>query len=198
MNRKEIDSLLHDIRKCTYCGNKDGNTPFIYSGPEPKLMVVSDVPHRGSFEKNIRQEWGKGMNNEGTPRTLFKWLDLDFEKAKRITFWIQRMNCAFVKGDGLELARSDCSPKFIPQAIKSVTPELIITIGRPAAELFFGGQFRLFSEIIGEKKKYVFEDLEIPFIAFLHPSGANRRWHSENAHQLEKAKTLAREIVKNF
>ncbi|MHA1862656.1 MAG: uracil-DNA glycosylase family protein, partial [Candidatus Thorarchaeota archaeon] len=162
----------------------------------PKLMVVSQDPHKGSFKENLGEEWADGMNNEGTPRTLFKWLDLDFEKAKRIIFWIQRMNCAFDKGYGLETAQRDCSSMFIPRALKSVEPELIITIGRAASEWFFSGKKLV--ELVGTQKEYVFESRKISFIAFPHSSSMNRAWIAINEPLLEKSKTLAREVIKRF
>ena len=190
---KKVQTLLQDIQACKHCGDLKGNTPFIYAGPESRLMIVSHVPHKGSFEENYGKTWAEGMIDKGTPRALFKWLDLDFEEAKRIIFWIQRMNCALDKSNGLDIAIRDCSTMFIPRAIKAVQPKLIVSIGRPAAEWFFGGSFTLLTELVGKRMEYVFEGRKIPFIAFPHPSGANRRWISENGHLLDKAKLLVRE-----
>ncbi|MFW9769240.1 MAG: uracil-DNA glycosylase family protein [Candidatus Thorarchaeota archaeon] len=189
---KKVQSLVQEIQACKHCGDIKGNTPFIYAGSDSRLMVVSHVPHKGSFEENYGKLWAEGMINKGTPRTLFKWLDLDFEEAKRIIFWIQLMNCALDKSNGLDIARRDCSAKFIPRAIRTVKPKIIVTIGRPAAEWFFGGSFSLLSDLVGKSREYIFEEQRILLIAFPHPSGANRRWISENGQLLEKAKHLVR------
>lgn len=190
---KKVQKLIQEIQECDHCGDHKGNTPFIYAGPESRLMIVSHVPHKGSFEENYGKTWAEGMINKGTPRALFKWLNLDFEEAKRIIFWIQIMNCALDKNNGLDVAKRDCSAMFIPRAIRAVQPKLIVTIGRPAAEWFFGGSFRLLRDLVGKPMEYIFEEQKIPFIAFPHPSGANRRWISENGHLLDKAKILVRE-----
>jgi len=190
---EEIENLVNKILSCEHCGveNLGGNTPFIYSGAEPKIMIVSEVPLQSSFEEDYGREWVMGMVNKRTPKTLFEWLDLDFDTAKRVIFWIQRMNCALRKGQGLEKARSDCSAKYIPRAIEAVNPDLILTIGRPALSWFFKGKY---TELVGKVRKVG----KTPFVAFPHPSGANRWWRAKYRSEFEMAKTLARDRIKRL
>ena len=193
-----IPALLERIRQCRDCSICPQRTPVVYGSVDSRIMIVSEVPPKGAWKNNLGEEWKISLDNkgwkDGTAHSLCKWLGLDSPEGYKRLFWIQRSNCYASYGKGHVFLH--CSRKHIPHAIRTVKPELIITLGRTAAEWFY--QFNNLWEVVGKQISYKDGDFECPVIAFFHPSKANAFWRSEYSDVHKDAIRLARSIIKRM
>lgn len=180
-----LSMLVEEIRGCEDCKtdryNENGTkrTPFVYKGSDPKILVVSEIPSKEAWIKDVGKKWKDGesffIENKGIPFKLWSWLNkeakLDENLFKERVFWVQRANCWVDVGK--EYAFQHCSEKFLRRIIETLEPRLIIALGKPAAQYFF--QFNKLNEILEiEKRSGIAECLvygrSYKCLALPHPS----------------------------
>lgn len=197
-----LSALAEEIRGCKDCetdvNNETGvkNTPFVYMGADPKILVVSERPSKGAWKNNTGSCWKDGKlfvrGEKGIDYKLCKQLGVGEDLFKERVFWVQRANCWIRVGK--EYAFQHCSEKFLRRIIETLEPNLIITLGVLAAQYFF--QFDTLSEILEEKDTCIRECTvwrrSYKCMPLPHPSPTNATyreyWTEENGKMFEGAR----------
>ena len=197
--KDKINELLKKIRDCKDCRPKPEYTPVVYSAEDPDILIVSEIPPPKAWVKGLGKSWRTSSgwidNVGGTSETLIEWLELSADDAVKRLFWIQRANCHYPKGRERNQAFEHCSQKYINRAIRTVDPDLIITLGQSAGKWFF--RFRHLDEIVGneERNTYSIDGKKYPCFALFHPSSANRGSLAEHKDRQERALKHIKAII---
>ncbi|MEM3586667.1 MAG: hypothetical protein QXO71_05020 [Candidatus Jordarchaeaceae archaeon] len=98
-----LSMLVEEIRGCEDCKtdryNEKGTKriPFVYKGSDPKILVVSEMPSKWAWGKNVGLSWKEGRlflrGRRGIDYKLCKWLGVSEDLFKEKIFWVQRANC---------------------------------------------------------------------------------------------------------
>lgn len=183
--------VLHaEMRACCRC--LEAGYPIaagaVFSGPvSARVMLIGQAP--GVTEAQVKRPF-----NGTSGARLFQWLaecgwdEADFRAQQYMTAVTK---CYPGKGAG---GKGDRTPSraeqkscrsFLDREMALVAPELIIPVGRLAAELFYGRRFKLV-DVVGTCQQ---DELGRWVVPLPHPSGASL-WLNRPEHQAKVSEAL--------
>ena len=180
--KQKLDLLHKKIRACIKCkeaGYWIVEGAVVRGVHTAKVMTIGQAP--GPTEAIVKRPF-----NAGSGKRLFAWLceagfDEDTFRATQYMTSITKCYPGKGKGGGGDRVPSKEEQEFcrvwLDQEIESVSPKLIIPIGRLAISLFFDIKLPL-EKIVG---KQIERDGRI-IIPLHHPSGAST-WHQKEANR---------------
>ena len=180
--KQKLDLLHKKIRACIKCkeaGYWIVEGAVVRGVHTAKVMTIGQAP--GPTEAIVKRPF-----NAGSGKRLFAWLgeagfDEDTFRATQYMTSITKCYPGKGKGGGGDRVPSKEEQEFcrvwLDQEIESVSPKLIIPIGRLAISLFFDIKLPL-EKIVG---KQIERDWRI-IIPLPHPSGAST-WHQKPANR---------------
>lgn len=171
----ELDILLKEIKKCTYCEQhlSHGANPVLTASTTSKILIVGQAP--GIRVHNSGIPW-----NDPSGNRLRKWMNVDtetFYDTSKIAI-VPMGFCYPGTGKNGDLPpRKECSQLW-HQKLLALLPniELTLLFGIYAQKYFLGKRRKKnLTETILNYKEYLPE-----YLPMVHPSPRNYGWHKKN------------------
>lgn len=173
-NNQALKKHHKELQQCNKCLNMLGN-PVIGLPNMSKILLLGQAPGHKELEIHKPFAWTAG-------KTLFKWFNeigINEENFRQQIYMSAVCRCFPGKkpkgGDRVPdiTEISNCS-NWLKTEINILKPELILPVGKLAIGQFLN--FKILTEVIGEKHKITVNDCEVDIIPLPHPSGAST-WH---------------------
>jgi len=132
MNSDKLEDIVNGIQNCTEWCRDYNFAPLTHAGIESKILVVTQEPSYSAFKEGV-------MISCSTWFDLLFWLGFSMEDsqiAEAYFCWTQTCNCYFHDRKKLEEARRHCTNTWLLPLMASANPELLITFGKKAADVF--------------------------------------------------------------
>ena len=184
-----FDSLIKQIRKCTYCEEHFGFTPHpvVWGSENSKIVQISQAP-----SNNVHHSLKPFTDMSG--KTLkYEWYQITDEIFyNQEYFYIGALAHCYPgkdKNGNDKLPPKCCFKKWVEKEIQYVNNEIYIIIGARAAKVFFPN--KNFEELVF-KNNYWNNKLTI---VLPHPSPLNKRWLKEHPQFLNERIIEIRNII---
>lgn len=181
------------VRTCRICRGEyfdHDPRPVFLAESDARVMIVGQAPGRRVHETGL-------PFNDPSGDTLREWMDVTREQFyDPHTFAIIPTALCF---PGTEKGKGDlppppvCAPKWHPQFLDYISPELTLLVGA-YAQRYYLNQKQPVSVVVARWH----EHLKDGFLPLPHPSPRNRKWLSDRPWFFEECVPALREIIRTY
>lgn len=169
-----MESLLREIRSCTYCSDHLplGPRPIVEAQPASKIAIISQAPGLKVHQSGIA--WRDLSGNR-----LRNWMgvsEAEFYDTRNFAI-IPSGFCYPGRGKSGDLPpRPECAPLWHKRLFNQLNNlELLLVIGQYAQALYLKDRKKTLTETVNHYEEYLPRFFPLP-----HPSGRNNIWLAKN------------------
>lgn len=179
---EEIDTEVHNCKKCQKLVDKFPNSPTVYIGKDNNIVLIGEAPANNGWRKSHKL-W-KDVNDKVLPSgvILQKLFDI-IERDIFDTTFIESVKCFPLDRKNLKTCSINCKDIMLRQ-LEILKPKLIITLGEFPTRNLLNFKFTKFSDVVGQ----IFELDNYKILPIYHPSPISPKSYKGNIPIFEELK----------